>query len=290
MSLVNLAGILAPAYRKGTAVGAFNVINLEFLEAILGAAESRSSPVILNIAEVHFPFITPEHIVPLTLHLAGRSSVPVALNLDHGLTFEAVVRAIEMGFTSVMFDGSKLPFEENIRRTAEIVRIAHARNVSVEAELGAVGGEEGGGLVGTARPEFFTDPEQAGDFVGQTGCDALAVAIGNAHGLYRGDPRLDFARLGAIRAKTGVPLVLHGGSGIADEDLRKAISLGIAKINFFTGMSQAGIESLRASLAASGRKYNDLPLAFRDMKMAIQRTVERHIQVSSTEERSGGAQ
>lgn len=281
MPLVNLNSILTPAYRERTAVGAFNVINLEFLEAVLAAAEAQASPVILNIAEVHFPFIIPEHIVPLTRELAGRSPVPVALNLDHGLTFDAILRAIELGFTSVMFDGSNLPLEDNIRQTREIVRIAHSRNVSVEAELGAVGGEEGGGLVGTAHPEFFTDPDQAADFVERTQCDALAVAIGNAHGLYRGEPVLDFARLDAIRAKTNIPLVLHGGSGISDQDFRRAISLGIAKINFFTGMSQAGLESLRLSLSASGQKYNDLPLAFREMKLSIQRTVERQIRIYS---------
>lgn len=160
---------------------------------------------------------------------AARHAIPVVLNLDHGLHFESVVQALRLGFSSVMFDGSTLGYEENVRQTREVVKMCHAVGVSVEAELGAVGGDEGGALYGHADESLFTDPQLARDFVDRTGIDALAVAIGNAHGKYRGEPKLDFPRLDAIRQQAAIPLVLHGGSGISDADFRRAIELGIHK-------------------------------------------------------------
>ncbi|MBN1302968.1 MAG: ketose 1,6-bisphosphate aldolase [Anaerolineales bacterium] len=277
MTLVNLKTILEKARRGGYAVGAFNVIDLTFLEAILDAAQKQNSPVILNIAEVHFPFLTLENIVPAAVMLAGRLPVETVLNLDHGLTIEAIHRAVDLGFTSVMFDGSHLDFAENVHQTREVVRYCRPRGVSVEAELGAVGGEEGGGLVGSADPERYTDAGQAREFVRKTGIDALAVAIGNSHGKYKGAPHLDFERLADIREAAGLPLVLHGGSGLSAEDFRRAVLLGIVKINFFTGMSQAAIRTAQDCLQQGDERYNDYPAMVRSVRNAVGAVVEEQM-------------
>ena len=185
MALVTLKTMLDKAYQKRYAVGAFNVINLNFLEAIILAARHTASPVVLNIAEVHFPFVTMEYIVPVVREIVKRERFDVVLNLDHGKTIDAIERALANGFTSIMFDGSHLDFDENVQQTREVARMCHAWNISIEAELGAVGGAEGGGLVGDADPAKYTDVGQAKTFVEQTGIDALAVAIGNSHGRSR---------------------------------------------------------------------------------------------------------
>jgi len=279
MPLVNLKTIIDKAYRGGYAVGAFNIVDLTFLEAILWAAQTQNSPVILNIAEVHFPFIMLENIIPIATILAERQQVEVVLNLDHGLTMDAIHQAIELGFTSIMFDGSSLNYAENLRQTKTVVELCHPRGISVEAELGAVGGAEGGGLVGSADPARYTDVDQAGEFVRETGIDALAVAIGNAHGKYQGKPHLDFERLAAIRDAAGIPLVLHGGSGICDDDIRKAISLGIAKINFFTGMSQAALDTTRDFVIQEQETYNDYPAMIKWVRGAVWEIVEEQMQI-----------
>ncbi|GJM64507.1 ketose 1,6-bisphosphate aldolase [Persicobacter diffluens] len=279
MALVSLREIVQDAYQKQYGVGAFNVVNLDFLEAIVDAAEEKQSPVILNIAEIHFPFVTIEHIVPAIKAICEKSKIPFALNLDHGLTFEAIMRAVRNGFTSVMFDGSHLSFEENIKQTRKVVEICHAVGVSVEGELGAIGGEEGGGLVGEANPDLFTNPDFAAQYVEQTGIDALAVGIGNVHGKYKGEPDLDFARLGQIRELVKIPLVLHGGSGIGKEDFQRAISMGISKINFFTGMSQVALETTASTLQKTGRKYNDYPLMLNEIKAGITKVVGEQMDI-----------
>ncbi len=279
MALVSLREIVQDAYQRQYAVGAFNVVNLDFLEAIVNAAEEKQSPVILNIAEVHFPFVTVEHIVPAIKAVCEKSKIPFALNLDHGLTFEAIMRAVRNGFTSVMFDGSHLSFEENIRKTRKVVEICHAVGVSVEGELGAIGGEEGGGLIGEANPDLFTNPDLAAQYVEQTGIDALAVGIGNVHGKYKGAPNLDFARLGQIRELVKIPLVLHGGSGISTPDFQRAIGMGISKINFFTGMSQVALETTASSLQKTGTKYNDYPLMLNEIKGGITKVVGEQMDI-----------
>ena len=279
MALITLKTMLDKAYKNGYAVGAFNIINLEFLEAITLAARRSASPVILNIAEVHLPFMTLENIVPVVKEIAKRERFDIVLNLDHGLTINTIERALSNGFTSVMFDGSHLDFDENIRQTREVVKMCRVWNVSVEAELGAVGGEEGGGLVSKADPAKYTDIGQAKNFVEQTGIDALAVAIGNSHGRYKGLPDLDFERLKAIRDVTGIPLVLHGGSGISTDDFRKAISLGIAKINFFTGMSEAAIQATTNYLGTAGSRYNDYPMMMNQVKERVANVVAEQMEI-----------
>jgi len=279
MALVTLKTILDKAYAKGYAVGAFNVINLTFLEAIIQAARETRSPVILNVAEVHFPFVTLEHIVPVVKRIAEEEAFDLTLNLDHGLSMEAIQRAAKNGFTSIMFDGSALDFAENVRRTGNVVKYCHELGVSVEAELGAVGGAEGGALTGSADPARYTDIGQAQEFVRATGVDALAVAIGNSHGRYKGPPQLDFDRLAAIREAVGIPLVLHGGSGISAEDFKKAISLGIAKINFFTGMSDAALGATQDYLQSAGEKYNDYPMMINAVKESVAKVVAEQIMI-----------
>jgi fructose-bisphosphate aldolase class II len=235
--------------------------------------------VVLNIAEVHFPFVELENIVPVVREIAKRERFDVVLNLDHGLTLDAIERAIAHRFTSIMFDGSQLPFEENIRQTREVVRMCHAWGISVEAELGAVGGAEGGALVGEADPAKYTDIEQARQFVRETRVDALAVAIGNSHGRYKGPPHLDFARLSDIRKAVDIPLVLHGGSGISPADFQKAISFGSAKINFFTGMSDAAIQATQRYLGDAGKRYNDYPMMMNEVKNAVSGVVAEQMEI-----------
>lgn len=255
--LHKLSVVLKRAMNEGYAVGAFNIINMEFLEAIIKAAQRKRAPVILNIAEVHLPYINLEYMVYLIKEIAAREKVEIVLNLDHGQSLDIIKQCIQMGFSSVMYDGSYLSLAENIRHTREVVAICRAADVSVEAELGAVGGSEGGDLVGVADPDRYTDVNEAQYFVKETGIDALAVAIGNAHGKYHGSPQLDFERLKTIKEATGIPLVLHGGSGLSADDFRKAIRFGICKINFFTGMSQAALQTMRDILLQSGQKYNE---------------------------------
>jgi len=279
MTLVTLKTALDKAYKNSYAVGAFNVINLEFLEAITTAARRSASPVILNIAEVHLPYVTLENIVPAIKEIARRERFEIVLNLDHGLTIPTIERAISLGFTSIMFDGSHLDFDENIRQTREVVEMCRPWNISVEAELGAVGGAEGGELEGKADPAKYTDISQAKQFVKETGIDALAVAIGNSHGKYKGEPDLDFARLKAIRDVAGIPLVLHGGSGISANDFRKAISLGIAKINFFTGMTEAAMRATADYMSTAGKRYNDYPLMMNTVKEAVAQVVEEQMEI-----------
>ena len=241
---------------------------------------------ILNIAEVHFPYITLENICPAIHDMAASTKTPIALNLDHGVSMNAIKRALHNGFTSIMYDGSQLPLHENIARTAEIVTICHAAGVSVEAELGAVGGDERGGIVSSANSDFFTNPDQAEDFVQKTGIDALAVAIGNTHGKYRGEPNLDFKRLAAINKAAGIPLVLHGGSGISPTDFKKAISLGIAKINIYTDMSQAALTSAKNFLSQPEGKYHAFPQLMQGIKQAVAEVVAEQIDIFGSSEKN----
>lgn len=270
MALISLKQGLSHAQKHGYALGAFNALDSHFINAIFAAGLKQRAPFILNIAEVHFKYVDLESLVATIKAKSQQHDLPVILNLDHGLTFDNIMRAIRLGFTSVMFDGSSLSYDENIKHTQEIVRMCHAIGVSVEAELGAVGGDEGGALYGSADARFFTDPLKARDFVAQTNIDALAVAIGNAHGKYKGEPKLDFARLEKIRDESGIPLVLHGGSGISTEDFKKAIRLGIHKINFCTGMSQAALESVKQSIHARNEIYDE----FAELLMGIEKAIE----------------
>jgi fructose-bisphosphate aldolase class II len=279
MALVNLATELQKAYENRYALGSFNISDYILLESIFKAAKASRSPVILSVAEMHLKFLDLEDVAYLITKIAAKADIPIVLHFDHGVHFDAIIRAMQNGFTSVMFDGSKLKYEENVRQTSEIVKICHAVDVSAEGELGGIGGDEGGGILGTADESLFTDPEQARDFVNRTGVDALAVAIGNVHGKYQGEPNLDFKRLEKIKNFTKIPLVLHGGSGISEVDFKRAISLGISKINYYTGMASAALEEIQAALPQIGERYNDYPELIMRISNRIQEIANRQMAV-----------
>lgn len=233
--LVTGKEILLGAQKDGYAVGAFNVNNMEIVQAIIEAAEETNSPVILQASQGGINYAGVEYIAALG-KLAGRNAkVPVALHLDHGTDFGQIIQCIRHGFTSVMIDASKYPLEENIKLTKEIVKIAHAAGVSVEAELGKIGGTEDDVTV-DERDATFTDPAEAKRFVDETGIDFLAIAVGTAHGVYQGEPKLDYDRIKTIRETVDVPLVLHGSSGVPEQAIKKAVPLGISKINIDTDL------------------------------------------------------
>mgnify|MGYP001193058130 FL=1 len=238
--------LLLDAQKNRYAVGAFNVNNMEIIQAIINAAEELESPVILQASQGGLKYAGVEYIAALG-KLAGRkANVPVALHLDHGTDFEQVMQCIRHGFTSVMIDGSRFPLEENIAFTKRVVEIAHSVGVTVEAELGKIGGTEDHITV-SEKDATFTDPEEARIFVEETGVDYLAIAVGTAHGVYKGEPKLDYDRIKAIREVVDIPLVLHGSSGVPSESLQKAISLGICKINIDT--------DIRASFAQAVKEF-----------------------------------
>ncbi len=231
MSLVTMKTLLERAREEHRGVGAFSVGNMEMVKGAVKAAEELNTPIILQIAEVRLKHSPLELMGPMMVQAAKETKVDIAVHLDHGLTMETVKKALELGFTSVMFDSSTYPFEENIERTRKVVKLAAKYGATVEAELGLVGGSEDGSTDHGIR---CTNPDDAKIFCEQTGIDALAVAIGNAHGNYKAAPKLAFDVLEKIHEKADVPLVLHGGSGITDEDFQKAISLGIVKVNIAT--------------------------------------------------------
>ena len=241
--LVNLKEIMEIAEERKIAVGSFNTPSLEALEAILGAAGELNLPVIIQFAQCHEPWIPLSTIGPIMVEAAKRAAVPVCVHLDHGETLDYLKSALDMGFTGIMYDGSTLPYEENLANTKKAVAMAAAVGAGVEAELGSMGRRESGdGEAGTADDtKFYTDPKQAGDFVAVSGIDALACSFGTTHGIYLTEPRLDFDVVKNVRKIAGnIPVVMHGGSGVSEPDYKKAIEAGVRKINYFTYMDKAG--------------------------------------------------
>ncbi|MDO5036806.1 MAG: class II fructose-1,6-bisphosphate aldolase [Tissierellia bacterium] len=236
--LVTGKEILAHADKNKYAVGAFNMNNMEIIQAIAGAAQETQSPVIMQASQGAIKYAGIEYIAAMGKLVASKIDVPVVLHLDHGTDFEEIMACIRHGFSSVMIDASKYPLDKNIELTKEIVKIAHSVGVSVEAEIGKIGGTEDNISVDDAEATY-TDPEEARIFVEETGVDSLAVAVGTAHGVYKGVPKLDFDRIEKINALVSVPLVLHGSSGVDYPSLEKAISKGIAKINIDTDIRAA---------------------------------------------------
>ena len=235
--IVSLKEMLQQANRGHYAVGAFNCLSLENVEGAIAAAEELNSPIIIQLAEVQFPCAPLNLMAPLYIEAARKAKVPVVVHLDHGQSFETCAEAIRLGFGSVMFDGASLPFEENVRITSAVTRMAKAMGVDVEAELGKVG-DVG---VDDDKVDVFTDVEESAAFVAQTGVDALAVAIGNQHGRYVATPKLNIERLIELRDRNNnLPLVLHGGSGTSVEDFKACIHNGICKINVATAI-QVGV-------------------------------------------------
>lgn len=249
MALVSMTNLLAAAKAKKYAVGQFNMNNLEFTQAIVDAAAEERSPLIFGVSEGALKYMGLEYTVAMAKVAADKYDIPVVLHLDHGSSFDVVMKCIRAGFTSVMFDGSHYPFEENIALTKKVVEAAHAVGVSVEGELGTIGGVEDDLSVAEEDAQF-AKPEEAIRFWEETRVDALALAVGTAHGIYKGEPRIRYDIIEAVASKIEAPIVLHGGSGVPDESIRKSISHGVGKINVNTENQVACTETLRNILIA----------------------------------------
>lgn len=290
--LVSLKELMQEANEKECAVGAFNAANLESVKAAIQAAEETGKGIVLEYAQVHEPLITMDEIAPIMLWYAKRASVPVCVHLDHGASLEACMKAIRLGFTSVMLDASGEDYERNVEDTAMICRLAHSVGVTVEAELGHIFSSDIG--VGEVKVEsegsfesvedIYTDPDVARDFVTHTGVDVLAIAFGTAHGLYKTKPKLDLGRIAKIREKIDIPFVMHGGSGLSVEEYQTAIRNGVRKINYYTYSSLAGGEAIRKAL--EGKKETD-NIFFHDLSLigidAVKEDLKKAIRVFSME-------
>lgn len=271
--LVNLNDVLLPARKGRYGVGLFNAVNVEMARAIIETAEELRAPVIVGTAEVLLPAMPLENVTDFLIPMAKRASVPVCVHYDHGLTFEKCMEALKLGCSSLMYDCSTADYESNANNVSEMVKICHSMNVTVESELGHVGDNEGAGRL--EKPsDYYTDPKIAEDFVRRTGIDALAVAVGNAHGDYKFPPELDFERIETIAAVTRIPLVLHGGSGLADRDFRYAIEKGICKINIFTDLDKAGKSGIDVGLNAGAKSlFNLIPFEIEAMKAVVREKI-----------------
>ena len=271
--LVNMKEMLDKAREEQYGIGFFNAVNVEMARAVIETAEELHAPVIVGTAEVLLPAMPLERVAEYLIPMAQKASVPVAVHYDHGLTFEKCMEALQLGFSSVMYDCSTASYEENLEKVAEMVRICHAMGVTVEGELGHVGDNEGAGKLENPS-DYYTDPAVAADFVRKTGVDALAVAVGNAHGDYKFPPKLDFQRITAIREATGTPLVLHGGSGLSDDDFREAVRRGVYKINIFTDLDKAGKAGIEEGLKKGAASMMGLiPYEIEAMKEVVRNKI-----------------
>ena len=262
--LVSMRELLADAEKNNYAVGGFNCPTLENVYGVMQAAEKEQVPVILSFPQVHEKTVPLKVIGPILLQAARDAKVPVCVHLDHGSTVAYVEEALRLGFNSVMYDGSKLSLAENIRNTQAVVKLARQYQADVEAELGGIAGDEAGISSGDTESKL-TDIDEAVEFVQATGVNSLAASIGTAHGFYTEAPKIDFRRIEEIHRKTGLPLVMHGGSGVSDEDYHKAINLGIRKVNYYSYMAKAGVEGVKALFAEKNVKYfHELAIAAKD--------------------------
>jgi fructose-bisphosphate aldolase class II len=269
--------MLLAAQKGGYAVGAFNTNNLEISHAIFRAARAQQAPVIAQISSGAIKYAGIDFLPQIVATHARLAGIPAASHLDHGPDFERVMLCLRHGFTSVMRDASKLPYDENVAEIRKVVEAAHAVGVPVEAELGRLVGTEDHVVV-TEREQAMTDPDQAADFVEATGCDFLAVAIGNAHGFYKGEPKLDFDRLQAIRDRVSIPLVLHGASGILDHQIRTAVGIGISKINIDTEIRYAFKKAVEKVMGERSEEIDPRKILGPAMD-AMQDVVERKIEL-----------
>ena len=272
--LVNMNDVLLPAKKGHYGIGFFNAVNVEMARAIIETAEELRAPVMVGTAEVLLPAMSLERVAEYLIPMAGKASVPVCVHYDHGLTFDKCMEALKLGFTSVMYDCSTEDYGSNAAKVAEMVRICHGMGVTVEGELGHVGDNEGAGKLENPS-DYYTNPETAADFVKRTGIDSLAVAVGNAHGDYKFPPKLDFERIETIAGCTGLPLVLHGGSGLSDSDFRTAVQKGVCKVNIFTDIDKAGKAGIEEGLAAGATSMMALiPYEIEAMKRVVRNKLE----------------
>ena len=277
MPLVHMADMLNHAYRHGYALGAFNVSNFDFLEGVLNAAESCRAPVILNMPEAQLQHANADMLMAATVAGARRATVPVAICLDHGHSLQSAVNGIKAGCNAVMIDASALPLDQNLRSTRAVVEMAHACGVAVEGELGYVPWVTSKGDDKPGEEIAYTLPAEAKAFVERTGVDCLAVSIGTIHGQLRGTPKLDITRLTKINEAIGIPLVIHGGTGLTDDQFRKLVAHGVAKINYYTALTDVAGASIRAQLKDHPNgTYPELTSGVRD---AISHQLERMIRL-----------
>ncbi len=270
--LVNLNDVLPKAQREHYAVGLFNTTDTDMLEAAIAAAEELRAPIIIGTAEVLLPHGELKLIAPSIIAAAKRASVPVVVHYDHGLTFDRCIEALKLGFSSIMFDGSTGSYDENIAKTKEIVKIAHSMGASVEGEIGHIGANDGSAEGdGAGDHSIYTEPSEAKSYAEATGVDALAIAIGTAHGAYKSKPKLDIGRLAEIRSTIDTPLVLHGGSGLSDDDFKNTIKEGIAKVNIFTDLCIAGSEACKDALEKGMDYLNMRNLKVEYIKEAVKK-------------------
>lgn len=277
--LVTLKEIMKIAEEKKIAIGAFNASGLEAIEAELAAAEELNLPIIIQFAQCHEPWIPLTTIGPIMIDMAKKASVPVCIHLDHGETLEYLQTALEIGFTGIMYDGSVLPYEENLENTKKAVEMARKYGASVEAELGSMGkresgsGDEGAGADDDTK--IYTDPELAAKFIEDTGIDALACSFGTTHGIYLTEPKLDFDVVRNVRKNTNnIPVVMHGGSGVSTEDYHKAVDAGVRKINYFTYMDKSG--GAAAAEYIEGLKEGE-PVFFSSIFMAAREAMKENV-------------
>lgn len=273
--LVNLNYVLDWAEKHNCGVCAFNTPTSENMIAVIKAAEKYNVPVIMMHAEVHDSQANIELIGPIMKLLAEQAKVPICIHLDHCIHMDFLKKALDIGFTSVMFDASTLTYEENVKLVKETVKLAKPLGVSVEAEIGIMGGREAAGQILT-KEEMYTDPELAKRFVEETGIDALACSFGTAHGIYKEKPHLDFERIRKIKEITGKPIVMHGGSGLSDEDYIESVNAGVRKINAYSYISRAGVKAATQFIKTDPSFYLDIANNVQD---AMQKEIERMIKI-----------
>ncbi|MDJ0892326.1 MAG: class II fructose-bisphosphate aldolase [Gammaproteobacteria bacterium] len=276
MPLVYMQDMLRHAYRNGYAVGAFALVSLDFLEAIIAGAEACQAPVILSLAESHFAYFDFELTMPAVEAAARRSTVPVAIHLDHGASLESAQRGIRLGCNGIMVDNSLAPLAQNMERTREVAAMAHACDIPVEGELGYVAGVEGEDAERHPGHVIYTSVEEASQYVESTGVDFLAVSIGTVHGRIKGEPKLDFERLTQINGALHLPLVIHGGTGLSPDQSQRLIAGGVAKINYYTALADTAGEQLANNLQRGARGYTQ---SVNGIQAAIRGEVERCIKL-----------
>ena len=280
--LVTLKEILEIAEERKIAVGSFNVSGLEAMEAELAAAEELNLPIIIQFAQCHEPWFPLALIGPIMVDLARKATVPVCVHLDHGETLEYLEQALKLGFTGIMYDGSVFSYRENLENTRKAVEMARRYGASVEAELGSMGkresgtGEDGAGADDATK--IYTDPDLAAEFVKESGIDALACSFGTTHGIYLSQPKLDFDIVRNVREKTnGIPIVMHGGSGVGTEDYYRAVEAGVRKINYFTYMDKAGGSAVKEYL--DGLKKEE-PVFFSSIYMTARAAMKENVEAA----------
>jgi fructose-bisphosphate aldolase class II len=277
MPIVDMSDMLTHAYRNQYAIGALDVVSIDFIEGVVAAAEHCQAPIILSLAESHFEHYDFELLLAAVEKAAERTSVPVAIHLDHGASFEMAARAINLGCNGVMVDATAGGFEENLSLTRRIAEMAHACGVTVEGELGYVPGVEGEDAERHPGEILYTTPEEAAEYVQATQVDCLAVSIGTVHGRFQGEAQLDFDRLDAINRQLGLPLVIHGGTGLTDAQFRQLIARGVAKINYYTALADAAASSVRTNIQERPRAGYTTQV--KDIRQAVRQEAERCIEL-----------